>query len=519
MAVAYKDDYVEMDKMYDGQTYKMAANTLMTWPEDIDASRLYMSTQETKQSLTLLNPDVPRISTGWENVLGGLNDGKSYKKLKGTWEIVDKIEKYKNGKIYTLVIHNAETNTWDMIEKPVAKNLQEKNGYVFNTEVMDSLKKGDVVTDLIIYKSTAYDDHMNYRYGKNAKVMFSTSTDTLEDAIKIRVGWAKGVQTVETPFITSSVNNNHIPLNLYGDRDHYKAFPDIGEPIQNSRVFSVRPLNKAHRLSELQTEALMKFNPATDLDSVINEAQQSYIYDIDVRYNGKEEFPTKSYFAQLKSYYDQGLEYSKRMTDWAKNIKKSGDNYTDNVTYFKSIHQHVNDPDYEWCGKEKNKPIGYMSVEFKVCSIIGINLGSKLAGRFGDKGVIASCVDDPEEFAQQLTSSGALDSILDMLDRPINDEERAKLASQIEFVPDSEMPYTDDYPVDIILNASGAIRRLNPGQIVEVDLNFCSEQIRKKVCSLPTMKEKEDLIEKCHIKKIYASLRVVSSWLQEGLDL
>ena len=67
MAVASKDEYVKMDEMYEGQTYKMSANTLMTWPGDIDGSRLYMSTSETKQHLTLLNPDVPRLSTGWEN--------------------------------------------------------------------------------------------------------------------------------------------------------------------------------------------------------------------------------------------------------------------------------------------------------------------------------------------------------------------------------------------------------------------------------------------------------------------
>ena len=87
-----------------------------------------------------------------------------------------------------------------------------------------------------------------------------------------------------------------------------------------------------------------------------------------------------------------------------------------------------------------------------------------------------------------------MDSILDMLGREINDEERKKLASQIEIVPDSEMPYTDDFPVDVIVNASGAIRRLNPGQILEVDLNFCAEQIRKKITTLETMEEKENMI-------------------------
>ena len=179
------------------------------------------------------------------------------------------------------------------------------------------------------------------------------------------------------------------------------------------------------------------------------------------------------------------------MHEWTVRIKESGSNYTDNVTFYKSKYQHWNDPEWKWCGKEKNKPFGNMIVDFHVKSIIGLGPGSKMAGRFGDKGVISKVLDDPN-VCEMVTNT--MDSILDMLGREINDEERAKLASQIVFVPDDQMPYTDDFPVDILVNASGAIRRLNPGQICEVDLNFCSEAIRKRVTTLETMEEKENLI-------------------------
>ena len=87
-----------------------------------------------------------------------------------------------------------------------------------------------------------------------------------------------------------------------------------------------------------------------------------------------------------------------------------------------------------------------------------------------------------------------MDSILDMLGREINDEERQKLASQIQIVPDSQMPYTDKFPIDVLANASGAIRRLNPGQIDEVDLTFIAEEIREKITTLDTLEEKENMI-------------------------
>lgn len=490
MAVAYKDEYIRMDEKYDGKTYLMSANTLLTWPADIDASRLYMNTAETKQSLTLLYPDVPRLATSWENPLGRLNKDRSYKQLDGTWEVKDIIKKFKNGDMYTIVFYNPETDTYDMIEKQIAESLPEKFGFLYNTDKMDSLQVRDVITDEIIYKSTSYDDHMNYRYGKNAKVLYSSSTHTIEDAVRIRNGWANGVKSVEIDDISSSVNKNHVPLNIYGDDENYKVCPDFGEPIQNSTVFALRMINKEHILVDFQKQNMKKIY-STDTDYVVSEADESYIYDIDIFYNGDEPFPDNVFFHQLKGYYDDICEYADKMLEWSVRIKESGSKYTDNIPYFKDKYQHFNDPEWKFCGKEKNKPFGYMTIVFKIKSIIGIGPGSKVAGRYGDKGVIAKVASDPG-VCDMVTNT--MDSILDMLGREINDEEREKLASEIQIVPDEEMPYTDDGPVDIILNASGAIRRLNPGQIDEVDLTFQANEIRKKIITLETLEEKENMI-------------------------
>lgn len=494
MAVASKDEYVKMDEKYDGETYKMSANTLLTWPGDIDGSRLYMSTSETKQCLAIINPDVPRLSTGWENPLGRLNEGEAYKKLYGKWEVRDVIKKFKNGEIYTLVLYNQEKKMWDMIEKPVAESLGEKYGFFYNTEKMDSLQVGDVVEDEVIYKSTGYDDHMNYRYGKNAKVYYSTSTDTLEDAIKIRKGWADGIRSVEVDDVFVPVNNNHIPLNLYGkEKGEYKCCPDFGEPIKDSCVIAFRPIKNDHVLIDFQNDALKQINYSTDSDYYISECINATIYDINIYYNGGENpFPNNSFYRQLHGYYEEICEYVEKMNSWASFIKNSGDKYTDNIPFYKSIYQHYNDPEWLFCGKEKNKPFGYMTIVFSVKEILGLVPGSKASGRFGCKGVISKVANTENTPNPMLTQT--IDSILDMLDRPISDEEREKIAAKIEIIPDDEMPYTDKFPIDIILNASGAIRRLNPGQIDEVDLNFQSECVREEVCKLPTLEEKADLI-------------------------
>ena len=67
--------------------------------------------------------------------------------------------------------------------------------------------------------------------------------------------------------------------------------------------------------------------------------------------------------------------------------------------------------------------------------------------KIANKGVISTIVDD------------IVDGISDNVGAALTDEEKAKLAPSIQIVDDNRMPYTDDCPVDIILNMSGAIRR------------------------------------------------------------
>lgn len=78
----------------------------------------------------------------------------------------------------------------------------------------------------------------------------------------------------------------------------------------------------------------------------------------------------------------------------------------------------------------------------------------------------------------------------------LSPDEIAKYTSNIQIVDDARMPYAEDRPIDLLLNSSGAIRRLNPGQLCEVETNFIGEELRKRICKAETMKEKEDMIFK-----------------------
>lgn len=179
----------QMDEKFSGDNMvQMLGMSTLNWM-NVDSSRQLMFNSHIKQLLTLINPDVPRIQTGFENTVGKYSN--AYMKLNGTWEVKDIIKKFPelpNSHIYTVVFYNKKQDLYEMIEAPIAESLTEKFGYAYNISRMDNLQIGDKIKDEVIYKSTSFDDQMNYRPGKNATVFYSTSTDTLEDALVVRKG-------------------------------------------------------------------------------------------------------------------------------------------------------------------------------------------------------------------------------------------------------------------------------------------------------------------------------------------
>lgn len=472
-----------MDEKFSGDNMvQMLGMSTLNWM-NVDSSRQLMFNSHIKQLLTLVNPDVPRIQTGFENSIGAYS--KAYKKMEGTWEVKDIIQKFPeipNSHIYTVVFYNKKEDLYEMIEAPIAESLTEKFGYAYNISRMDNLKVGDKIKDEIIYKSTSFDDQMNYRLGKNATVFYSTSTDTLEDALVVRKGWADSIRSVEIDSVQVSVNTNEVLVNLYGDSKNYRTFPNIGEEVNNALLCAVRVINNDHLLYDFQKNMMMT---TMDTDAEYYVSKHAEVYDIDVYYNGDKEFPDNLFYQQIKYYYEAGNDYARKLYRWADDIKKSGSKYTDNITHIRSRYMHWNDKEYKW--KNKDRAFANMIIQFKVRALVPLEYGSKITGRFGNKGVVSGIV-DTDRIDLERTLGEMLASNTDL-----SPDEIAKYTSNIQVVDDERMPYADDRPIDLLLNSSGAIRRLNPGQLCEVETNFIGEELRKKICQTEGIEAKAEL--------------------------
>lgn len=465
----------QMDEKFNGDNMvKMLGMSTLNWM-NVDSSRQLMFNSHVKQSLTLINPDVPRIQTGFENTIGKYSN--AYMKLDGMWEVKDIIHKFPdnpNSHIFTVVFYNKKKDLYEMIEAPIAESLTEKFGFVYDITEMSHMQIGDKLKDKIIYKSTSFDDQMNYRMGKNATVFYSTSTDTLEDALVVRKGWADSIRSVEIDSVQVSINTNEVPVNLYHDENHsYKAFPDIGETVNNALLCATRVVNNDHLLYDLQKKNMMT---TMDTDAEYYVSKHAEVYDVDVYYNGNNDFPESIFYKQIKYYYDACNEYAQHLYDWADKIKSSGSNYTDNIPHIKSRYMHWNDKNYKW--KLKDRAFANMVIEFKVKALVPLEYGSKITGRFGNKGVVSGIVNtdkiDLERTLGEMLASGT----------DLSPEEIAKYTSNIQIVDDARMPYAEDRPIDLLLNSSGEIApdymvtySTKPRELLEGPYGIISSQI------------------------------------------
>ena len=520
--MAGTDEYRKMDEEWGDRMEECFGPTLLGFPEGVDSSRLYMFSSNEKQFLTILNPDVPHILTGWENLFGKESHG--YKKMKGTWEVKKIIPKYEGKHVYAIFLYNAEKDLWDVVEKQIAENLTEKFGFAYNTAKMDSLHEGDVVQDEVLYKSTSYDEHMQYRIGKNARVMYVTDNATIEDAIKLRRGWAKGVQSVEVDEVRVSINSNDILKNVYGAPGEYKCFPEVGEQVVDSTVCAVARVNLNHAIFDFQDKRLRTIS---DTDTEYFAPKHSVIYDIDVYYNGDDPFPDNIFYHQLKRYYDMECAYADAVSAFCQQIEDSGSNYTPQVSYLNAKYKRFTNPEYKW--KDKDKAFANLVVVFRTIAVVDLEEGFKLTGRYGDKGIISKITNAGEEFGRKPAEhfNEVVDNIIDQLGGEADLQAIKSNASEIQFVDDCDMPYyiTEDgekVVCDILLNSSGSIRRLNTDQLYEVEINFIAEQLQRKIKKMTDQEDKIKTIlrflELLNIEQHDFFLKLWNSW-DEKVDV
>lgn len=425
-----KDQLEEANEMYKGDDSILSIE-LLTRPLYISANRTIMFTSHTKQLMTLTNPEFPRVFTGYENMTG--NQSTGIQRAKRRWTVIGKSYKFEEGNhLYTLFVKDEESGYYDVIQKKIVEDLVEKFGFKYNNSNLDEYNVGDVIEKgEVLFKSTSYDEDNNYRFGLNATFAYTADVRTTEDAIKVSESFAKKMKCVEVETIKVSINDNDVLLNLYGDENNYKCFPDIGETIKNKVICATRRINNDQIFFDFKESNLRKINFGEDTLCVEN-GLNGKIIDIKV-YSNKtpEELENNLYHKQILDYYNNELRYYKEVVENTKDVIKLNKPHSRNFNYMYKKCSDILDDKIKWCEQHGKKPFSNIILEFTVEREVELKDGSKITGLIGNKGVVST------------------------------------------IVPDDEMPILENGKIiDVQMNILGIIGRLNSWQLFEQSITF-----------------------------------------------
>lgn len=396
------------------------------------ANRKMMFDSQFEQKIGLYNPEVPKLSTGYDIMFGEYTS--SFIESKSKYKILDKIVKYKklpNNKYinYILVVYDEENDLYDLIFRDSYNYNTECYGYLWNNQYLDSLNINDKIEKGdIIKKSNNYDNYNNRTDGTNLLVAFMCPMETYEDAILISESASKN--KLSSPLfdkLNCILNDNDIPLNLFGDNENYKSFPDIGESF-NGIIMATRRENK---------EDILFSNAYSNLRRLMISDTTYYskgkVIDIDIYCNNPKLLENNQYYSQFYRYYLDSLEYSKHIVSSLKPL--IDDSKIECSTELKRFYKKHNDiiNGKEWINN--NKTFSNTIIKFTIVEKVNLNVGDKLTNRYGGKGV---------------------DS---------------------EVYPDELMPKYRGKSLDAVLDLGGIVGRKNPGQDFEVELNYLSNFI------------------------------------------
>ena len=429
-------------------TDRLGPGSLMTQQSHVNSSRLIMTNHQLSDFLNIKDPETPLVPTGFENVLASFSS--MIDQADATYTIVAKFVKNKYN--YVLIGFDEKHRCYHAWKRVEVEEHSEgfctryNNSYIDSLDVGDKVKKGDYVV-----KSESFDKHMNYRYGKNLNTVYMISAQDLEDGIIIMNGADHKMNAFRASKEVINLADNQILINWYGDDNHYQGIPMIGEKTKNGILAVVRRVDNSKAPYALKKKRLQSIERGDE-----RHIGSGRVIDIDILYNKeRDKIPSGGANKLLADLYDQQQDYYMKLYKYMRDIcdhsVEGGYTYTDEFSIIcEDAHSYVDSTAYF---ADNNENIfGNMQIIVHLMDEEKLIVGSKLVGRYGNKGVISKIVEPEESWHME-----------------------------------------DGTPIEAVVAALGIVGRLNQAQMNEFSINELAHT------AVEMMKMTDDLDMKCKI--------------------
>ena len=411
--------------------YFLGEDLLVPGVDKVDGGRLNMFISHTAQMLTLTEGELPRVFTRFENQIGKYSQGIGYRSLKENATLLAEVGMGESERYLFLAF---DDGTADVVTFRSSTRLTEDYGHVNHYCLPEEIEPGtELEAGTLICRSDMFDDDLNLRYGTNLRAVFLAKDGlTFEDGIILTESGAKKFQHTSVTEAVVSINNNDVLINLYGDRNSYKPFPNVGETIENGVLCCRRRIDYATVLTDFKENAF-------EIDHVKDTVFyfDGKIEAVEVFTNLSDEELAKPHNAAVKAIVENRRGLFRDIVEVIEEIKKEGYKLRDDCGYLlQKARDYVSGKPFTYDRSEFEGTI----LKFTIRKDHPVYVGSKLTGRYGNKGTVS---------------------------RILSDKEAPRTA-------DGRIP-------DVILNPLGVLGRLNPAQLFEHELVYCADEIVRKV--------------------------------------
>lgn len=451
----FTDKMNEISKTIESPEHMLGKGLLMPFNGANAGARKIMHGTHRDHVFALMHGEKAIIETGYEIKYGDYSS--SITNTCTPCRVVAKISKFSLNPHhhYWLILEDVGSKKLDVVERISYHYITESYGYLYNNEYLDTLSVGEQIpADTILQKSLAFDEYNNRKDGQNFNIVYMALDDNMEDSIIISDVAASRLTSPLVKPVQIMINDNDIPLNIYGDDKNYKVIPDIGEEIKDATLIALRKEKREEAFFSQSVERLRQITMSDELRQV-----HGRVVDINI-YCNKPEILQNHYYAQLKYYYDELHRYSSEIVRTLLPYVSEGYKFSYDLQKLYAIAKRVCNND-QYIDK---KLFSNIILNITVLEEKRMEPGDKASNRYGGKGVVSSI--KPQYMMPKFIG----------------------MNNEYEYV-------------DIIFNSSTMINRENAGQTIELSLTHIGNEILHRIVTgNATLYEAYDMI------KTYVSL-------------
>lgn len=259
-----------------------------------------------------------------------------------------------------------------------------------------------------------------YGTGINAVCAYISSPPGIEDGFRVSKSFLEKLTPTGVGVRAADFGNDWYPLNLYGSKDHFKAFPDTGDYIRDDGlIMAFRKRDPLMDCVNMTPDALMRVDPVSDRlfyvdPTVKGRARVFNIKVLDNENEGARQSLPPTMAAQVKHYAVQWSKYYSDVLRTYRSIisERKGSNQEDMIKprftkrVYDALVDRPNDPDRNY-GSSRSKDgritrtyrgdlLGEFRIEIHFAYDFALDNSAKLSDMYGGKGVIVSVVPDED---------------------------------------------------------------------------------------------------------------------------